>query len=384
MNMSLRMPNSLKRGRKRKTANAVHAATNASAAPPTPRTDTPDTVGITLLPGTSREQMLRAALNASITGGSFVDTRLHAFSRREGDTVSRPRPIFVNSIALRGTSPEFDLLLTGARAVDIFDDGPDVGAEQASAAEYGYESDSDLDDDGDDAPASTGASRPTAPTQTLTPRASPTQRGRPASGSSDVTSDDHAMHHSGRSVFVKDAAHKTLKALVAYLYTGEIDFAPLQSANARPAGQRGSAYEAPLCSPKSIYRLADRYGLGDLKKRALENLGAQLTADNILPELFSRFTSRYEEVQELEVELLSEYPLQGDVKAGLHEWVARLARGELQHGGAALLALMDKYAAEKFKDPPSCGRGHTYHERHELACRKCHNHNYECITDVDG
>ncbi|OSX61758.1 hypothetical protein POSPLADRAFT_1070345 [Postia placenta MAD-698-R-SB12] len=392
MNMSLRVPNSLKRGRKKKTANAVQAATNASAAPPSPRTDTPDTAGITLLPYTSREQMLRAALNASIAGGSFVDTRLHAFSRRSGDTVSRPQPIYANSIALRGTSAKFDLLLTGgfseSRAVDIFDDSPDVSAEQASVAEYGYESDSDLDDDddnNDDAPASTGASRPAAPTQTLTPRASPTQRGRPVSGSSEATSDDHgAVHHRGRSVFVKDAAHKTLQALVAYLYTGEIDFAPLRSANARPAAQHPSAYESPLCSPKSIYRLADRYGLDDLKKRALENLGAQLTADNILPELFSRFTSRYEEVQQLEVELLSEYPLEGDLKAGLHEWVARLARGELQHGGAALLALMDKYAAEKFKNSPRCALGHTSHERQETACRECHNHIYECIAGTDG
>lgn len=89
-------------------------------------------------------------------------------------------------------------------------------------------------------------------------------------------------------------------------------------------------------------------------------------------------------MQQLEVELLSEYPLEGDLKAGLHEWVARLARGELQHGGAALLALMDKYAAEKFKNSPSCARGNTSHERQEAACRECHNHIYECITDIDG
>lgn len=109
-------------------------------------------------------------------------------------------------------------------------------------------------------------------------------------------------------MFVRDVAYKTWLALASYFYTGSVAFSRLRST---AAGKKRETivppmpHDPPLCSPKSMYRLADKYGLHDLKKLSLENIRSQLTADNIVPELFSRFTSRYAEVRDLEVKLLS-------------------------------------------------------------------------------
>jgi len=51
------------------------------------------------------------------------------------------------------------------------------------------------------------------------------------------------------------------QALLRYLYTGEIEFAPWGSAerhNARALEKISESYGIPKPSPKSVYRLADK------------------------------------------------------------------------------------------------------------------------------
>ena len=46
-----------------------------------------------------------------------------------------------------------------------------------------------------------------------------------------------------------------------------------------------------MCSPKSMYRLADKYGLDKVKELSAEAIHARITSDNVLPELFSSITA---------------------------------------------------------------------------------------------
>ncbi|KAH9943870.1 hypothetical protein B0H21DRAFT_660394, partial [Amylocystis lapponica] len=105
------------------------------------------------------------------------------------------------------------------------------------------------------------------------------------------------------------------EALLFYLYTGNITFAPLKSEgdNVRQSfinRRRSKEPNRPApCSCKSIYRTADevcghhlplrlinnfmeQMGLDALKHLALDHLKSRLSAKNILTEIFSTFTSQ--------------------------------------------------------------------------------------------
>ena len=178
--------------------------------------------------------------------------------------------------------------------------------------------------------------------------------------------------HSGkkrRKVIVRDAAYATYKALLYYLYTDTVAFAPLHShfySTATPDEQRVTAEEVaeafgePLiksedpnasapyatseaghsnarapssfakdrrrahtlrqqiideycsshanvpapCSAKSMYRLADKLQIPELKKRAQEELASNLTVDNIVWEVFSGFNSQFPAIRTMETDFL--------------------------------------------------------------------------------
>jgi len=62
----------------------------------------------------------------------------------------------------------------------------------------------------------------------------------------------------------------------------------------------------PPCSPKSMYRLADKLAMEDLKKRAFDAVKAGLSTVNIVNEALSYFTSRHPDVQKMELDILVE------------------------------------------------------------------------------
>jgi len=147
------------------------------------------------------------------------------------------------------------------------------------------------------------------------------------------------------TVIVKDVAYSTYLALLYYIYTDTIVFAPLSSsfiqardhssvspmstpsfAPVEPQGNtmatKKSAIEdftaatrrewikewlrnnpgrpAP-CSPKAAYRLADRLDLRELKERAAQHISKSLTVDNIAYEVFSPFAATFEEIRQVQV-----------------------------------------------------------------------------------
>ncbi|KIJ59612.1 hypothetical protein HYDPIDRAFT_33052 [Hydnomerulius pinastri MD-312] len=96
-----------------------------------------------------------------------------------------------------------------------------------------------------------------------------------------------------RHVFVNDTASQTWYTLLSYLYTGKITLLPMMSSGTRPKESSTSPSEEPKCSAKSMYRLACKVGLGDLRNEALTWIRGGLTEHNILRELSCRLLSRF-------------------------------------------------------------------------------------------
>ncbi len=160
-------------------------------------------------------------------------------------------------------------------------------------------------------------------------------------------------------VVITEAAHRTWKALIYYLYTDTITFAPLTSSfiatstipfddpDMAAAGSvaPGTSFSVPRwpaqgrrewiktwlaehpgesdrpapCSAKAIYRLADvrlrsvacaevqidrsvqrqKFDLPSLRQRAFQHIVSQLTVQNIPYEAFSSFSATYEQVRKV-------------------------------------------------------------------------------------
>ncbi|KAJ3565020.1 hypothetical protein NP233_g7910 [Leucocoprinus birnbaumii] len=151
-----------------------------------------------------------------------------------------------------------------------------------------------------------------------------------------------AKSHS--TVLIRGVAYNTYRALLYYLYTDNIVFAPLSSCFVTsrlvmtspslpssprsedtpppPPSSRKTTYTdsatsrkewirdwmkhnpgrpAP-CSAKAIYREADRLDLSDLKARAAHHIFKALTVENIAYEVFSPFASTFEEIRKVEID----------------------------------------------------------------------------------
>ena len=121
-----------------------------------------------------------------------------------------------------------------------------------------------------------------------------------------------------RIVNIDAAAYTTYRALLCWLQTGHIAFAPLRSSfrlQSDPIALRTAKIKTahlklshPVsASPKSVYRLAHFLELPKFAKLALDNLKSQLTKENIAFEVFGDVASIYEEVRKVEVEYAVEH-----------------------------------------------------------------------------
>ena len=110
-----------------------------------------------------------------------------------------------------------------------------------------------------------------------------------------------------------DFGRLSWKAFIYYLYTGKVAFACLRSQGRAPTPstvvrKENLSPSPPLCSPKSMYKLADevsipvitphmarlkqfQLGISDLKELARDDILSKLSNENIVIELFSTFTS---------------------------------------------------------------------------------------------
>ncbi|TFK27990.1 hypothetical protein FA15DRAFT_701372 [Coprinopsis marcescibilis] len=161
---------------------------------------------------------------------------------------------------------------------------------------------------------------------------------------SEATQKEEMPGPSKTVIIVKDVAYRTYKALLYWLYTGQIVFAPLSSSfhnnlsrstsetsslgsQAAPGADGGSqqpgsrrveppassryewiknwAREFPNrpepCSAKAVYRVADKIDIPELKERAAQHIIKSLTVDNIGFEIFSPFSATFDEIRKVEI-----------------------------------------------------------------------------------
>ncbi|KAI6030871.1 hypothetical protein F5J12DRAFT_803519 [Pisolithus orientalis] len=151
-------------------------------------------------------------------------------------------------------------------------------------------------------------------------------------------------------VVTKDVAYATYKAVLYYLYTDVIVFAPFSSSfiafplqqkrGATTSAQGASESQSSLvdnqkvpvhvenpttrrewikrwqqnhptqpapCSAKAVYRLADKLGLLELKERASQHIQKSLSVENIPYEVFSPFSATFPDIRKVQVKYFLEH-----------------------------------------------------------------------------
>ncbi|KAH9938931.1 hypothetical protein B0H21DRAFT_757574 [Amylocystis lapponica] len=372
--------------------------TSLRSLPPLAPADTFDIVPLSSL---STQDVLQAAIRLSIAGADFGDTKFYVFSRRTtSGSVKTPRAVIGNSLALRRASAHFEHLLSGgfAESVSSRMDASSYINEQMSVDMYGYESDSDLEDEDEEDEDNIGNIRETVSSgqPQEVPDNLPVVEGSAVredatkgSTSQDVKSSEILVESTGstvrdalipkelgqahRTVFVKDMAFKTWQAFMFYTYLGKVEFAPLRSQAGTTRKEKGhwqaDLYKPPQCSPKSMYRLADKYDLKDLKELAKNDIKQKLTEDNILVELFSDFTSSYSEILELEIQFIRDNSgVRTKLLASIPQWLESVAAGNLPGSADVLISLFKNLVGTAdSKCPYNCQAGVT---RNCNSCRR--------------
>jgi len=141
---------------------------------------------------------------------------------------------------------------------------------------------------------------------------------------------------------VKDAAYVTWRAMIFYLATSQISFAPLYS-NDRWRGRSATEIKHGINSTpsaKSMYRLADKLGLEDLCKLSLSHIQSQLSIDNVIQEVFTPFTSRYKTIRTVELAFIFDHWEELKNSQQLHEVLDNIIRGDLLHCKDVLAAIL--------------------------------------------
>ncbi|GAA5906107.1 hypothetical protein JCM5296_001048 [Sporobolomyces johnsonii] len=120
-----------------------------------------------------------------------------------------------------------------------------------------------------------------------------------------------------KTVPVVDTAYTTYFAVLVWIATGYIRFAPLRSkftSDARGAEQARAAeidkmlfshsdlQLPPPASPKSVYRLAHLLELPELLQLAFDNYKSQISAANVAYELYSDVSCSYEAIRDVALE----------------------------------------------------------------------------------
>lgn len=115
----------------------------------------------------------------------------------------------------------------------------------------------------------------------------------------------------GPAIMVTGLPAKTWECLLLYIYSGAIRFAPLKSEGLDVYKEFSKSHKteksasSTSCSCKSVFRVAKQMEMKDLQMLALDHLRSRLTVTNIVEEIFSKFTSQYEEAMKIELEVLA-------------------------------------------------------------------------------
>ncbi|KAG6902048.1 hypothetical protein C0995_005104 [Termitomyces sp. Mi166 len=277
-------------------------------------------------PSEGSEQKLRRSLAQSLSGIELGDVKFALFNRRrrgKGNvvTTSDPQIIFANLSLLQGRTTSLDVLLSGtdaerrlvtsAQLTDLIYNTYDYMSEDSD-----LESDIDQDaKDSDDLGSEVSSTR------------------------SEQEPSSRKLSDNEQAILIDDIASSTWKVLMFYLYTGEIHFKLLKS-RTLSCDAKLNGHEVS-CSPKSMYRLATKFGHEELRKLSLEAIIRDLKEDNIVEELFSYFASMYPEVQKAEFEALTPLLKEPSVAEKLSDRMKSASTQDLPHCAATVAAIAD-------------------------------------------
>ncbi|KAF5354200.1 hypothetical protein D9756_007027 [Leucocoprinus leucothites] len=244
----------------------------------------------------------KKALRCSLDALSFIDTKFYLFSRRVNSRPACPKVVYAKSELLETSSPFLkDLLSEGTgfssgSPCDLSEDVPEE-LNKLDEGAFEYDSDSDLED-GEPEVVGKGKEKGSGSEEKLEIVSTQVD---------DKLANQHPVN--GRAFAINGTAYKTWKAFIYYTYTGDIVFNRLKSGEgsviSRPVAKKDLDGVNPVsCSPKSMYRFADYADIPALKSLAKEGIRKSLSSSNIVDELFSSFTYKYQEVIELEVDFL--------------------------------------------------------------------------------
>ncbi|KAG2366325.1 hypothetical protein BDR07DRAFT_1480190 [Suillus spraguei] len=289
---------------------------------------------------------INALLRKSLIG-ELLDTQFYLFSirsKREG-SVTNLQALYANDEALTADSEYFSNLLSEETPNDsTVVEFQDYHACEAgiSLDEYGYASDSDLDEEEEEEIDETAQDNEKC-TEVSAERASRTAliKDFATKGARRVTIIPN------RRVLVTDTAFNTWQALLDYLYTDEIVFAPLRS-QASKSARRRSLGKAPPCSPKSMYRLACKIKDDKLQAKALAAIRSSLTEHNVLQELSSSLTSRFPTILDMEIEILFQNIVTPTVMKDFPTLIQRIASADLPHGADILTKLHERMLRQHY------------------------------------
>ncbi|KIM86784.1 hypothetical protein PILCRDRAFT_4666 [Piloderma croceum F 1598] len=349
-------------------------------------------VDINSMPPPVPDALLFQSVSRLIQGEDIIDTKFWLFSGRStsilGTTdANRPLPLYANSKFLASRSDYFATMFSHSSYSESvllsFDQPPAVD----HVGSYDYESDSDLEcvtdadnedenirnidvdgDDRDEAETDGGTVARTddevhqvdkeaagenddsghrqkvpdcvdetndGPTNRTTDNQPVTTNPSPSKSANESGPLDAERGKVGKVILVTDAAYVTWKAMLFYLYTDYISFAP----RTRCDNERKNGVP-PKPSAKSMYRLADKLGLQDLCELALNHIKCQLSEETIIDELFCPFTSQYEAVRDCELAFLFEHWNKLKTSDKLTDTIASVARGELPYATDILTAII--------------------------------------------
>ncbi|KAG2054174.1 hypothetical protein BDR06DRAFT_955787 [Suillus hirtellus] len=322
----------------------------------------------------NHQALVEVLLMKSILGQQLVDTKFHVFSGRSAHSrkVIRLQALSANDIVLTAHSEFFAELLsrTGSPDATFVDfDGGSEFEDGIALDDYGYTSDSDLedeeeekasqkppsdvssalkgniiesDDDDDDDDEDDDDLLVVADTRSESDAlTSPLQAEMPIAPAP-IQHKPQAVNY--RNILVRDTAFRTLKALLLYLYTDKISFFPLKSQGLPRADvetpKRSTSWP---CSPKSMYCLASKVRLDSLRDQAFHAIRSSLDAKNILQELSSSFTSKYPAILQMNVEVLLQHIASVPVIQNIPALLRRITDSQLPHGADIVISLYQKF-----------------------------------------
>ncbi|KIK12003.1 hypothetical protein PISMIDRAFT_689880 [Pisolithus microcarpus 441] len=251
----------------------------------------------------------KALLRELLLGNDICNVRFHVFSRRSKSRALDPRVLNANITLLKSSSKYF--------------------ADLSPAPEPHLTTGSDGDNKHSDACVSTTENGCNPFQQNISDAIRSSSEGT-------VSLQPNGMLWAlggGRHIFVKDAAFQTWYCLLHFLYMGIVEFSPLRSSG--PQGSKmfsRSTSQTPKCSAKSMYRLATKLGIGELRDQAFASIRSNIDENNLLQELASRFTGRYPAVLEMELDLLLKNIASAPIVEGLPRLMERISEKELSHG----------------------------------------------------